>query len=225
MKLYVNHAATTSRAVLAFCEAEDLDVELQVVDLMQGEHHEPPFSDLNPNRMIPVLDDDGFVLTESSAILRYLAAKSESDLYPADLRERARVDEMIAWFEANFYKDWGFQFVYPQLFPHHSRGSDAANRATVEWGLSQSRERLAVLDQHYLGGGRRYLVGDRLTIADFHAASILSLGDLIGCCLEDYPNVRAWYENITGSQTWTSINGVFDGFAESVKDGNFVRLS
>lgn len=225
MKLYANPAATTSRAVLAFCEHESLDVDIVIVDLMNGEHHAPEFVALNPNRLIPVLDDDGFVLTEASAILRYLAEKTESDLYPSSLRDRARVNELIAWFEANFYKDFGFQFVYPQLFPHHSRGTDEANRATIEFGRVQARARLAVLDGHYLAGGRTHLCCDRLTIADFFGASILSLGDLVHCSLDDFPNVLAWYENISRLDAWHRVNGTFRGFAQSLGGESFVGLS
>src|SRR4051812_17055316 len=124
MDLYVFRAATTSRAVLAFCDAANIDVTVKDVDLMKGEQHQPPFATLNPNGLVPVLVDDGFVLTEASAILRYLANKTRSPLYPDDLRARARVDELLAWFEANFYKDFGFQYVYPSVMPHHARGSD-----------------------------------------------------------------------------------------------------
>lgn len=226
MKLYANRAATTSRAVLAFCSAENIDVDVVSIDIASGEHYGPVFTELNPNRMIPVLEDDGFVLTESSAILRYLAAKSQSALYPEDLRERAKVDELIAWFEANFYKDFGFQYVYPQLFDHHSRGSTAANDATVEFGRASARSRLKVLDEHYLGVDRNFLVGDHLTIADFHGASILSLGELVDCSLTAFPNVDRWYRHITQLSAWRANNEAFTAFAESMRDGqSFVGLS
>ncbi len=225
MKVYANSVATTSRAVLAFCKLENLEVEFISIDLMEGEHHRPPFTEINPNRLLPVLDDDGFVLTESSAILRYLACKTGSALYPETLQERARVDEMMAWFEANFYKDFGFNFVYPQLFPHHSRGSSDADHATVQFGLAKAQTWLATLDRHFLQDGRRHLVGDRYTIADLHGASILSLGDLIGCCLTNYPNVAAWYETLGEQPWWREVNAPFTGFARSLSEREFVRLS
>lgn len=225
MKLYVNYAATTSRAVLAFCEHEGIEIDIQTLDLMQGEHHRPPFSDINPNRLVPALVDEDFVLTESSAILRYLSMHTGSDLYPNDIKLRARTDELLAWFEANLYKDFGFQFVYPQLFAHHSRGSDAANRATVEWGRQRSRQWLTVLNDHYLGSRRDYLVTERLTIADLFGASIISLADLIHCPLDEYPNVAHWYKNISASEHWQKVNNTFQQFAGSLTEQRFVRLS
>jgi glutathione S-transferase len=221
----MNEAATTSRAVMAFIADAGIDVELCSVDIAKGEHHGAEFARINPNRMIPVLEDDGFVLTESSAILRYLAGKSGSPLYPTELRARARVDELMAWFEANFYKDFGFQFVYPQLFAHHSRGSDAANRATVEFGRASARSRLGVLNDHYLGDERVFLTGEQRTIADYHGASILSLGDLVGMCLDAYPRVKRWYDTVSGLEHWSSVNQAFQGFAASLRSTELVGLS
>jgi len=224
VQLYVNQAATTSRAVLAFCRAARIPIRVEDIDIMRGEHHGAAFAALNPNRMVPVLVDDGFVLTEASAILRYLAAKSESPLYPKELRARARVDELIAWFEANFHRDFGHQYVYPQFLPHHARRSDEQTRSTVEWGRDKSRGWLAILDRHFLGGGKRYLVGDALSIADYFGASILSIGEIVGCTFEEYPNVRRWYACITTDPSWIEINGAFAGFVASLDRAGFVGL-
>jgi glutathione S-transferase len=225
MKLYVNEVATTSRAVLVFCKAEGIPVEIEHIDLMKGEHHQPPFCELNPSRLVPVLSDDGFVLTEASAILRYLARKTESRLYPNDPRARARVDELLAWFEANFYKDFGFQYVYPQVLPHHTRGSEEATKKTVEWGRDKTRAWLTVLDQHFLGGGKRFLVQDQRSIADYFGASILSLGELVQCTLENYPNVRRWYDLVRSDASWTEVNAPFESFAASLRAQRFMELS
>jgi glutathione S-transferase len=225
VKLYVNRVATTSRAVLAFCQAEGIPVAVEEVDLMKGEHHQPPFSELNPNRLVPVLDDDGFVLTEASAILRYLAGKTNSRLYPTELKARARVDEVIAWFEANFYRDFGFGYVYPQVLPHHARGSDEITRATVEWGREKSRTWLTVLDRNVLKGSDGWLVGDRLSIADYFGASILSLGELVKCTFDGYPNVRRWYDQVLRDASWAEVNAPFQGFAASLRGRSFVELS
>ena len=217
MNLYVFQAATTSRAVLALCDAADIPVVVKDVDLMKGEHHQPPFAALNPNRMVPVLDDEGFVLSEASAILRYLATKTDSPLYPksTDLRARARVDEAMAWFEANFYRDFGFQYVYPKVFPHHARGSEEATKRTVEWGLERSKNWLAILDRHWLAR-REWIAGDTMTIADYFGVSILSLGELVRFDLSPYPNVKRWYERVAKDPSFARINVAFAGFASAV---------
>jgi hypothetical protein len=56
----------------------------------------------------PWLEDDDFHLTESSAILKYLADKIGSPAYPKDLKARAKVNEVMDWINTNFYRDWGY---------------------------------------------------------------------------------------------------------------------
>lgn len=118
MKLYMHPVSMTSRPVRLFIADNKLDVDEQLVDLMTGEHHKEPFASLNPSRMVPVFEDGDFRLTESSAILKYLADKIDSPAYPKDLKQRAKVNEMMDWLNTN-YRDWGYGLAYPQVFPHH----------------------------------------------------------------------------------------------------------
>ena len=86
MKLYMHPVSMTSRPVRLFIADNKLDVDEQLVDLMTGEHHKEPFASLNPSRMVPMLEDGDFRLTESSTILKYLADKIGSPAYPKDLK-------------------------------------------------------------------------------------------------------------------------------------------
>ncbi len=224
MELYVDPVATTSRAVLALCRHEGIKLTVRPVSLMKGEQLQPAFAQINPNRLVPVLADGAFVLTESSAILRYLARQCGSALYPNDIHAAARVDEAIAWFESNLYRDFGYQYVYPQLLPHFKRSSDEATQATISWGRDQSRRWLGVLDSHFLGDSKRYLAGDDLTIADFFGGSIISLGELVGCRFEGYPNVRRWCAALNDLESWRGVNADFRHFAQSLQGNRFVQL-
>jgi glutathione S-transferase len=224
MDLYIFPAATTSRAVMALCTKEGLEPTVKVVDITTGAQHQAPYSELNPNHLVPALDDDGFVLTEAAAIMRYLARKSDSSLYPADPRDRARVDELMSWFEANLYKDFGYQLVYPQLMPHHARPTSEGTRDAIEWGRQKSRAWLTTLDQHYLSAGKRYLVGDRLTLADYFGAAIISLGELVRCNFDAYPNLCRWYRTVSADDAWMEVNQAFKGFAESLAGHELVGL-
>lgn len=223
MDLYADPVGTTSRAVLALCRHDNIAIRLHSISLMKGEHHHPPLSKLNPNRLVPVLVDGDFVLTESSAILRYLARVHDSTMYPTEPRRAARVDELMAWFESNFYKDFGYQYIYPQLMPHHRRPGEA-NGATVEWGRVQSRRWLQVLDAHLLRECAPFLLGSSPSVADFHGASILSLGELVGCSFERYQNVRSWYLAVTELESWQRVNAEFSNLARSLHGQGFVGL-
>src|SRR5206468_10650989 len=137
----------------------------QVIDLFTGEHLGEPYAAINPSRQVPVLEDDDFRLTESSAILKYLADKFDSPAYPKDLRKRARVNEMMDWLNTGFYRDFGYGLVYPQIFPHHKRPSDEAQAGCVKWGKERAKFWFDVLDTHLLGSGKKYMCGDEIKIA------------------------------------------------------------
>ena len=224
MKLYCNPGSTTSRIIMMFAAEEGIDLDYQIVDLMTGEHRKPEYKSINPNCLVPTLDDDGFRLTESGAIIRYLANKSNSAAYPANLHERARVDEAIEWFYSNFYKDHGYGLIYPQLFPHHKRPTDEAQAGAVAWGKEKAQHWLGILDRDLIGPSRKFLCGDKPTIADYVGAELVTLGELVHCTYKDYPNVRRWIGNMKALKHWAQVHEVADGFAASLKDKQFASI-
>src|SRR6185369_14696137 len=105
MKLYYHPVSTTSRPIVLFAAESSVPLDYQVVDLFSGEQYKPEYSAVNPSHQVPVLEDGDFRLTESSAILKYLAEKTRSPAYPSDLRKRARVNERMDWLNTGFYRD------------------------------------------------------------------------------------------------------------------------
>src|SRR3984893_15059044 len=157
MKLYMHPVSMTSRPVRLFIAENKIPVDEVTVDLFTGEHMKPPYSDLNPNSLVPMIEDGDLRLTESSAILKYLADKIGSPAYPKDLKQRAKVNEMMDWLNSNFYRDWGYGLCYPQLFPHHKRRSDEAHAATIEGGKENAKKWLQLLNDHWIGPKQAYL--------------------------------------------------------------------
>jgi glutathione S-transferase len=95
--------------------------------------------------MVPVLEDGSFRLTESAAILIYLAEKNGFPEYPQEVALRAKVNEVMFWASFNFYREWGYNLSYPQLFPHNKRPSEEGHKVAVEWGRDKSAFWLQVL--------------------------------------------------------------------------------
>jgi glutathione S-transferase len=224
MKLYMHPVSMTSRPVRLFIAEHNIPVDEQVVDLMKGEHYQPPFTTVNPNRQVPVLEDDGFRLTESSAILKYLADKVSSPAYPRDLKQRAKVNEMMDWLNTQFYREYGYGFIYPQIFAHHKRPSDAAQQACLDWAKERAGTWLKILDEHWLGPRANYLCGDKITIADYLGAGLVSLGEIIRMDFAATPNVRRWLDNMKKLRSWPKVNEVFYGFQGALKDQPFASL-
>ena len=224
MRLHYHPASTTSRPVMLFVAENKIPMETTVVDIFAGEQQREPFASLNPSRMVPVLEDDGMVLTESSAILKYLADKIGSAAYPKELKERACVNERMDWFNANLYRDYGYGLVYPQSLPFLAYSDPVANKACVERGLEKSKAWLAILDRNLLGPRRPYLCGEQITIADYLGACMLEAGKLVNCSFATYPNVCRWLERMRALPNWGKVHEAFYGFAGSLKGKSFVAV-
>jgi glutathione S-transferase len=223
MKLHFHPVSTASRPVLLFCAEAKISYEPVVVDLMTGQHMTESFSAMNPSQMVPVLEDGDFVLTESSAIMKYLADKVDSPAYPKDLKKRARVNERMDWVNANLYREWAYHLVYPQVFPTHTRQDDVAQSSLLSWGKEKAEKWLGVMDKKIIGSNK-YVCGDEITIADYFAAEVLSCGALIRCNFAKYPNIDRWMKTMQALPSWSKVNEVVEGFAASMKDKKFVAI-
>ena len=111
--LYYTPLGAPSRAVMMTAKMVGVKLNLKTVDLMAGEHLKPEFLKLNPQHTVPVLDDRGFVLTESRAICAYLVQKygSHDGLYPKLPKLRAAVDERLYFDLSVFYHTFANYYV------------------------------------------------------------------------------------------------------------------
>ena len=109
MKLYMHPVSMTSRPVRLFIAENKIPVEEVTVDLFTGEQYKPPYVELNPNSMVPMIEDGDLRLTESSAILKNLADKIGSPAYPNDLKHRAKVNQIMDWLNTNLYRECAYK--------------------------------------------------------------------------------------------------------------------
>lgn len=224
MKLYYHPASTTSRPIVLFASESGIELEYQIVDLFTGAQYKPEYAAINPSQQVPVLEDGDFRLTESSAILKYLADKIGSPAYPKDLRERARVNERMDWFNTGFYRDFSYGFLYPQIFPFMRRSDPAVQAATVEWGKERALKWLKVLDQNIIGS-HNFVCGDKITIADYLGAVMITAGEVIDCNFGPYPNICRWRKNMKALKNWDGVHEVFNhALVDPNRGKEFVRL-
>lgn len=149
---------------------------------------DPAYRALNPNGLVPVLEEDGFALWESNAILRYLAQGSDGALrLPDDPRERALIDQWLDWQATSFTP--AMRDAFWQL---HRAAPSARDPALIAASLRGSEALAAILDRHL--EGRVAVVGTRFSIADI----------ALGCAAHRWlnlpaerierPAMRRWYE-------------------------------
>jgi len=223
MKLYMHPASTTCRPVMMFIADHGIAVEQQVVDIMSGGQFKPDFAAINPNCAVPVLEDGDFRMTESSAILKYLADKVGSPTYPKELKARARVNEVMDWFNTGFYRCFGYGLCYGQVLDAYKLADAAGQSQALAAAKAGAARFLGILDQHILGP-RPYLCGDQLTVADYLASGMISLGEVIGCRFDAYPNVERWYGRMKERPNWQATNAAVYGWAEYARGPAYLTV-
>ncbi|MFO1186715.1 MAG: glutathione S-transferase family protein [Alphaproteobacteria bacterium] len=224
MKLYMHPISTVSRPVMFFAADEGIKLDTQVVDLMKGEHMGAAYAAVNPNCQVPTLEDGDFRLTECSAILKYLADVKGSAAYPKDLKQRARVNELMDWLNTGFYRTFGYGICYAQILPHHKNPDANGQKAALEMAKKNAEKFFSVLDKNILGKGNAYLAGDQITIADYLASGMVSLGEVIGCTYDAYPNVKRWYAKMKARPNWEAANGAVAQWASMAKGPAYVTV-
>ncbi|MGE5778726.1 MAG: glutathione S-transferase family protein [Hyphomicrobiales bacterium] len=129
-----------------------------------GKNNEPAYLAMNPNGLVPTLEEDGFVLWESNAIVRYLAAKyGAGTLEPADLRLRAR---------ASSWMDWQLTVAAPALTPVFwglvRTPPEKRDQAAIEAGKIKTIAAMKIVDAQLANSA--FLAGDTLSVGDIPAA-------------------------------------------------------
>lgn len=193
MKLYGFGPTRSLRALWGLREL-DADFEFVTIDLRAGENRDPDFLRLNPAGKLPVLVDDDLVLTESAAIVMYLAEKfPQKGLLPADLKARAQVYRWVLFavteLEQPLWRIAKHSFIYPE---------DRRLPQDIALASEEFAAMAGVLDRHMQG--RQFIVGDRISVADCVTAYVIDWGDEAGL-LEGFPQLRAYLERMYARPT------------------------
>jgi len=151
----------------------------------------PKFRAMNPNGLVPVINDDGFLMWESNAIVRYLAAKHGGEhFWPADPKVRADADKWMDWSATTFQPHFLGVFVNYWRTPEDKR-----NPALIASLQQSTAKDLVLLGQHL--GGRKYIGGDELSIADIPNGVHLYRYYTLGLPVPKLPNIESYYARLT----------------------------
>lgn len=188
MKLYGFGPTRSLRALWALRELK-VDFEFIEVNMARGEHLKPEFLALNPAGKLPVLVDGDFVLTESVAIVLYLAEKyPEHDLLPSALRARADVQRWLLFTATELEQPlW--------RIARHSNVYPKAERLPAEIALARRDfEQMALVMERHMRN-RQVLVGEQVTAADLVAAYTLDWANELQL-LQATPHLRSYMDGM-----------------------------
>ncbi|XP_068167515.1 glutathione S-transferase theta-2 [Antennarius striatus] len=205
VEVYLDLLSQPCRALLILLECNQIPHTVRTVALRKGENKTPEFTKMNPMQKVPVLVDGDFVLTESDAILKYLATKFNvpEHWYPRQPERRARVDEYTAWHHTNTRPHAAKVFILEVLLPAMS--GSPVDEGRLNRALSQLDETLDKLETMFL---RRqpFLCGDEITVADLLAICELMQPLVAGRdVLQQRPKLQHWK-----SRVQSAVGGAFD---------------
>ncbi|XP_066304288.1 glutathione S-transferase theta-1-like [Branchiostoma lanceolatum] len=193
---YYDIMSQPSRAIFQFLKANNIVYKDHPIAIRKGEHKSDWFLKINPMGKVPAINDNGFILTESVAILKYLAMRYvvPDHWYPSDLQQRARVDEYMAWQHMNTRFNAAGLFWKEAMLPQIS--GKPVDKATLDKAVSQLDDTLDMLQTMFLKD-QLFLCGDSITIAD-----LLAVNELIQCLAsgrdvtKGRPKLNAWMNHV-----------------------------
>ena len=184
LRLYFHPASTYARRVRIALLEKGIAFEPVVLDMAARAHRAPDYLALNPYGRVPTIDDDGFVLYESAAILQYLeATRPAPALTPPDARGRARVDMHLRLCDLQMARPAGI-IIFPKRFLPPERW----DRAAMAQAKADIEKHLAIVERTL--GEQSFLVDDEYTLADIAYTPFLQFLPLME--IEPPPRVAAW---------------------------------
>ncbi len=167
----------------------------------KGEQGQESFKALNPFGKVPVLDDEGFVLYESGAILTYLARREKSALYPSTYQDRAKVDQWCQFSGEMLQSALQRVFFNRVLAPLTGAPVDEAG---IQFGLRNLKAYFPVIDTHLQGS--KFLCGDVLTLADITMVSVLDPAEVSDIDITSHEALHLWRESIRAMEFYTKTH-------------------
>ena len=197
MKLYDLEPSGNCYKVRLLCALIGQPIELISVDFMAGEHKTPKFLSMNALGELPILDDDGYILRDSQAILVYLASKYAGEAWLP--KDPAHAGKVMQWLStaANEVQHGPGDARLVDLFGYK------LDKATA---VAKSNQLLPIFEAHL--GKNNWLEMGRVTIADIACLPYIALSHDGGISLEPYPNIRAWIACMKALPNFIAMPGI-----------------
>ncbi|KAM5237769.1 uncharacterized protein ACOB6Z_012324 [Ctenodactylus gundi] len=196
LELYLDLLSQPCRAIYIFAKKNDIPFQLRTVELRKGQHFSDAFAQVNPLKKVPALKDGDFTLTESVAILLYLARKYKvpDHWYPQDLQARARVDEYLAWQHTDLRRRCLQALWHKVMFPVFLK--ERVSPELLAATLAELDASLQLLEDKFLQN-KAFLAGPQISLADLVAITELMHPVGAGCqVFEGRPKLAAWRQRV-----------------------------
>ncbi len=191
LKILGRKNSSNVQKVLWTCGELGVPFEREDVGMQFGRNKEPEYLAMNPNGLVPTIIDDGLILWESNAIVRYLCAKhGAGKLWANDPAERATADKWMDW--GNTVLDDAFVHCFMGLV---RTAPEKRDQAAIQASRDATAKALAMLDQAL--GKTKYVGGAQFSMGDIPLGPIAYRWHNLQIKRENFPNLRGWYERMT----------------------------
>lgn len=199
LKIWGNADSINVQKVLWCCEELGLAYERTDAGRHYGVVDTAAFRRLNPNGLVPTIEDDGFVLWESGTVLRYLAAKHASgSLWPEDVVARAEADRWIDWSNSTLWPAMVPIFRAFLRTPEHERDDNL-----VEAARRETLDALGILDSHL--AGREFVGGNTFTMGDIALGCAVWRWMTLPIERDELPQVQRWFDALSKREAYRKV--------------------
>ena len=208
MKLYGNDFSPNSSKVRFAANLMGIDYEFQTVDLAGGEQRTEAFRKITPVGRVPVLVDGDFIIFESNSIMRYLALKVESPLYPKDLKKRCLVDQWLDFSAIHMSAGAMSKIFFNTIVYKFINGTKDEN--SLKEGRQFLTNYLSIIETQLSHGP--YVGGADLSLADLSILAILDPCEVVDFDLAAFPKVVAWRKKLQAQPFYQKVYPSFTEF-------------
>jgi glutathione S-transferase len=204
IEIFYHPMSFPSLAPVFTASALDLEHKTTVVNLMTGENREANYLAINPTGKVPALKDGNFSMFESAAIMRYLARKAGSSLYPDDIQMLANIDQWIDFINHHIRRHIGtvqFNRIIAKMM-----GRDADESAVTE-ALGFLDSFLPHVDRAL--AGQDFLTGKNMSLADIALVAALEPVSMAQIDLSPYPALTTWLDTRRSEAFYTNVHTHF----------------
>lgn len=204
IEIYYHPISPPAIGVLLAAEAVGVEYEKKMVDLQSGEQRSDAYMKINPYSRVPALKDGDFTLSESTAMMRYLARREGSTLYPTDLKAAATVDQwtdfVVHHIRTPVARVQFNRIVAPMI-------GQEVDEKSLAFGLHLLESNLPIIEQRLTENA--YLCGDDMTLADVALVGALDPTTLCKIDLSPYKKLTEWLAARRGEIFYTNVHTHF----------------
>ena len=205
LKIYGANLSSPANKIRMTAHVLDLEYEYIQINIREGENRTKEYLALHPAGKVPAIDDDGFVLFESDAIIKYLAVSEASSLYPEDIKQRAIIDQWIDFVSIHVSGAMG-RVVFNRVFASFAKVP--VDERSLNDGIKFLGRFLPVIDQQL--SKSKYLAGERFSLADIDLLTSIDPAEVADIDLSSYENIVKWRNELKQKDFYKKCHVSYD---------------